>query len=520
MKPDNPTVLSLFRQWAGVDCELCSELGANGSNRKYLRLSAGDKSCIAAINDDLRENEAFLYFSIQMLARGIRVPQIYAVSPDRRCYLQQDLGDTTLYSYLYAKRQRGQGFDQESIELYKHVLSDLVDIQTRCRDLDFKHAYPRSDFDRQAIQWDFNYFKYFFLKLLYVPFDEQLLENDFQVLIDYLLAGDCSSFMYRDFQTRNIMVVGSQESRVESREFVAGHGLQLYYIDYQGARRGAPQYDAASLLYSSKAEIPEAIRQELLKHYVDCYFAAQDATHTFTSSHLNTSSQFESRFYAYVLARIMQAMGAYGYRGLYERKDYFIASIPLAVTNLRTIVEKLPPKLNIPHLREVFNAIVNSQLAVITPQTYQHINISTYQQSLNPSHSTIPSDELTVTVGSFSYKKGLPADQTGNGGGFVFDCRSLPNPGRYPEYRNVTGKDPSVIAFLQKEEAVAHFLDHACALVSQSVKKYTERKFSNLQVFFGCTGGQHRSVYCAEQMASFLRENFDCHVVLRHREQD
>ena len=486
-------------------------------------MSAGDKRCIAALNDDVRENEAFFYFSCEMLARGIRVPQLYAVSPDRRCYLQQDLGDTTLYAYLYARRQSGVGFDEESIRLYKQALTDLVQIQTRCRDLDFTHAYPRSDFDRQAIQWDFNYFKYFFLKLLYVPFDEQLLENDFQTLIDYLLAGDCSAFMYRDFQTRNIMVVGgqqlagsgqqlagsSQQSVVSGQQpfnfqFSNFNSFQLYYIDYQGARRGAPQYDAASLLYSSKAQLPQAIRQELLKHYIHCYFAAQDAIHTSTHSHLHTltPSQFESRFYSYALARIMQAMGAYGYRGLYERKEHFINSIPPAVSNLRTIVEKLPPELNIPHLRKVLDAIINSNHALPVVQ------------------GTVPSDKLTVTVGSFSYKKGLPTDPSGNGGGFVFDCRALPNPGRYPEYRNLTGKDPSVIAFLKKEPAVQQFLQNASGIVSQSVATYIQRKFSHLQVYFGCTGGQHRSVFCAEELARRLQENFDCHVVLHHREQD
>ncbi len=492
---------ALFRQWAGVDCELCSELGANGSNRKYYRLSAGDKSCIAAVNDDVRENDAFLYFSQALSQRGILVPQVYAVSDDHRLYLQQDLGDTTLYSYLYSKRQSGDGFDHEALQLYKHVLSDLVDIQTRCSDLDFSHSYPRPDFDAQAIQWDLNYFKYFFLKLLYVPFDEQLLENDYHTLIDYLLDGDCSSFIYRDFQTRNIMVVGGQQS-------VSGHRSQLYYIDYQGARRGAPQYDAASLLYSSKADIPEAIRRELLKHYVDCFFEAQGAAF----QERNTKESFTQRFYAYVLARIMQAMGAYGYRGLYERKEYFINSIPLAVSNLRTIVGKLPQELNIPHLREVFDAIINSQLAIGGQQPAAG-------GSATP-HSTIPSDTLTVTVGSFSYKKGLPADSSGNGGGFVFDCRALPNPGRYPQYRNLTGKDLSVIDFLQKEESVSQFLSHAFALVSNSVKIYNQRNFSNLMVSFGCTGGQHRSVYCAERMAQYLRENFDCHVVLHHYEQD
>ena len=483
MTTDRQLLNVLFRQWAGRDCEQCSELGANGSNRRYARLSAGERRCIAALNDDVRENEAFFYFSREMRERGIRVPQLYAVSDDRRCYLQEDLGDTTLYNHLYAKRQQGSGFDAEAVGLYKRVLSDLVEMQTRCRDLDFSHAYPRSDFDRQALQWDFNYFKYFFLKLLYIPFDEQLLEDDFRTFIDYLLAGDCGSFMYRDFQTRNIMLTGEPVR-------------QLCYIDYQGARRGAPQYDAASLLYSSKAEIPEAIRQELLRHYVESYFSAQGR-----GGRVSQATDFTQRFYGYVLARMMQAMGAYGYRGLYERKDYFINSIPLAVANLRTVVESHWPPVELPHLRQVFDAIIRSQAACL------------------PAGQTGQSDRLTVTVCSFSYKKGLPHDESGNGGGFVFDCRALPNPGRYPEYRTVTGRDPSVVAFLQKEEAVGRFLDHACALVAQSVEKYIERRFTSLTVSFGCTGGQHRSVYCAERMAAYLRENFDCNVVLKHREQ-
>ena len=488
MDSDTSILRDLFRKWAGVDCEQYLPLGANGSNRKYFRLSSGEKSCIAAVNDDIRENEAFLYYSRSLAERGIRVPELYAVSDDRRCYLQQDLGDTTLYSYLYAKRQKGEGFDEETLALYKKVLSDLALIQTRCRDLDFSYAYPRPDFDSQAIQWDLNYFKYFFLKLFYVPFDEQLLENDYHTLIDYLLAGDCSSFMYRDFQTRNIMVVSEE----------------LYYIDYQGARRGAPQYDAASLLYSSKAEIPEAIRQELLAHYVDCFFSDQNivtSDQNQVTDHRSQVTAFTSRFYGYVLIRILQAMGAYGYRGLYERKDYFIASIPLAIANLRTILRRLPEELHIPHLRSVLEHIVNSKLAVAE------------------THTTLPSDTLTVDILSFSFKKGLPTDTSGNGGGFIFDCRALPNPGRYPEYRNYTGKDPSVIEFLQKEPAVDQFLEHVQAIVAQSVEKYIERKFSHLQVAFGCTGGQHRSVYCAERLAAYLRNNYDCNVVVTHREQ-
>lgn len=444
-------------------------------------MAAGNKRCIAALNDDVRENEAFFYFSRQMLNRGFHVPELYAVSDDRRCYLQQDLGDTTLYNHLFVKRQNGSGFDSEAVDLYKRALADLVDIQTRCRDLDFSHSYPRSDFDRQSLQWDFNYFKYFFLKLLYIPFDEQLLEDDFRRFQDYLLAGDCSSFLYRDFQTRNIMLSDGS----------------LYYIDYQGARRGAPQYDAASLLYSSKAELPDAVRQELLRHYVDLYLSA----HTARVGASSSKELFVNRFYAYAIARMMQAMGAYGYRGLYERKDYFSNSIPLAVANLRTVVESHWPDIDLPHLRSVFRAIIESQ-----------------SKSSGSDFKT--QDRLTVTVTSFSYKKGLPRDPSGNGGGFVFDCRALPNPGRYPEYRNLTGRDASVAAFLQKEESVARFLENAYSLVAQSVKKYTERRFSSLMVSFGCTGGQHRSVYCAEQMTAYLRRNFDCNVNLIHREQD
>ena len=501
MNTDITVALALFRQWRGAECEGYSVLGANGSNRKYVRIWGGDKCCIAALNDDVRENEAFVYFSHKMRERGIRVPQVYVVSDDRCCYLQEDLGDTTLYNYLYAKRQQGAGFDGEAVMLYKQALSDLVDIQTRCRDLDFAYSYPRSDFDRQALQWDFNYFKYYFLKLIYIPFDEQLLEDDFNSFINYLLDGDCSSFMYRDFQTRNIMIIENSKLKIENS---LPHNInsqfsilnsQLYYIDYQGARRGAPQYDAASLLYSSKAEIPEAIRQELLRHYVDgmqCVVKDIDP------------QTFTRRFYAYVLARIMQAMGAYGYRGLYERKQNFIDSIPPAVANLRTVLENHWPDVELPHLRKVLEAVVYGP----------------YAAGLMRTTIGVPSDKLTVTVGSFSYKKGLPTDPTGNGGGFVFDCRALPNPGRYPEYRNVTGKDASVKAFLAKESSVQRFIDNACQLVSQSVEKYIERKFTSLQVYFGCTGGQHRSVYCAEEMARRLRETFDCHVVLHHREQE
>ena len=465
-------IRKLFEQWSGVPCTEILSLGANGSNRRYWRMIGEGCSCIAAENNDVRENEAFIYYSSALLEQGIRVPEVYAVSEDRCHYLQQDLGDITLYSILFDKRRNGGGFDNEMVELYKRVLDDLTEIQLAGRGLDFTKAYPRSDFDAQSIQWDLNYFKYYFLKLKYIPFDEQLLEHDYRTLIQYLLDTDCGYFMYRDFQSRNIMLKDGE----------------LYYIDFQGGRRGAAQYDVASLLFSAKSDIPDAIRTELLNYYVNCL----------SSRVAIDKEDFKQHYYGYVLIRIMQAMGAYGYRGYFEKKDYFIESIPLAIRNLRSVIEKIDLPIEIPHLKGVWKTIV----AMEEGCSEQQINTG-----------------LTVTVNSFSYKKGLPQDPSGNGGGYVFDCRALPNPGRYPEYRCYTGKDQPVIDFLQGDPKVERFLEAAEMLVGDSITKYLERKFTSLSVSFGCTGGQHRSVFCAERMAKWIAENFQCHVVINHREQ-
>lgn len=465
------TIRRLYEEWAGSEAEEVLALAANGSNRRYWRMTGGGRSCIAAWNDDVRENEAFFYYSRALRERGVRVPEVYAVADDRRHYLQQDLGDMTLYAYLYDKRRQGGGFDAEMLALYRRVLDDLAAMQVAGRDLDFGMAYPRSDFDAQSIQWDLNYFKYYFLKLLHIPFDEELLERDFRTLTQYLLGADCGFFLYRDFQSRNIMLVEGEP----------------YYIDFQGGRRGAAQYDVASLLYSAKSDLPEVVRQELLRHYMDCLAARTPLDR----------ADFEGRFYAYVLVRIMQAMGAYGYRGHFERKDYFLASIPLAVANMRMVAEGHPLPIEVPHLQQVWRAVAESQAGAAAP--------------------TVAG--LVVTVSSFSYKKGLPQDPSGNGGGYVFDCRALPNPGRYPEYRAYTGMDRPVVEFLEGDEAVERFLAAAEEMVGPSIKRYLERNFTSLTVSFGCTGGQHRSVYCAERLSKWISENFDCEVVTKHREQ-
>lgn len=475
----------LFSQWSGQPCQTVTTLAANGSNRKYYRLAGGNMKCIAAVNDDVRENNAFIGFSNFFRAHGLRVPEIYAVSDDRKTYLQSDLGDRSLYDFIVEKKKSQNEFDQEMYELYKKVLDDLVEFQIIGRDLDFSLAYPREAFDRQSLLWDFSYFKYYFLKLTHVPFDEQLLEDDFNTLINYLLDGDCGFFLYRDFQPRNIMICED------------ANGVKIpWYIDFQGGRRGAAQYDVASLLYSARSELPQQVRDDLLRYYIDQLFEQM-------SYPQDEKPAFEQRFYAYVLARIMQAMGAYGYRGYFERKEHFLKSIPPAVANLRYLLVNHPLSIHVPHLVRVLGYIVENEPVV------------------DPSHADADNDGvLTVSVCSFSYKKGLPSDNTGNGGGFVFDCRALPNPGRYPEYKNLTGKDQPVIDFLKKEQVVDDFLDNVKRIVSISISNYLERGFTNLSVSFGCTGGQHRSVYCAEKIAEFVKNEYPCRIQLNHREQN
>lgn len=451
----------LFEEWAGEPLQESLALGGGGSSRRYYRLFGGTRSCIGTIADDLRENEAFFAYSRHLRSKGMHVPEVYAIDSDRRHYIQEDLGDRSLYGILYEKKRNGGGFDAEMLDLYKQALSDLNDIQKAGRDMDFNVAFPRADFDRRSMMWDLNYFKYYFVKLSHVPFDEELLENDFEALCDFLLQTDTSYFMYRDFQGRNILV-----------------GDCMNYIDYQGGRRGAAQYDVASLLYSAKSDLPETIRQELLRHYVA----------------LHGDADFMTHFWGYVLIRIMQTLGAYGFRGYYERKPYFLESIPLALANLRHVTESHLLPICLPELERVWRALANMQ---------------------KPEEAS--DGRLTVSVRSFSYKRGIPEDTSGNGGGHVFDCRALPNPGRYAEYKNYTGKDRPVIDYLRREPAVDFFLDHAKAIVAQSVDKYHERHFTHLSVNFGCTGGQHRSVYCTEQMGEWLRQTYpDVNVQVEH----
>lgn len=461
----------LFRTTFGVDPGSFEMLPHSGSYREYVRLIAGEFSAIGTYNADVKENRAFLTFSGQFRANGIPVPAIYAQSDDSLIYLQEDLGSLTLFDFL-AETRIQEGFSRTITEEYKKVLEILPAIQvTAGRQLDFSVCYPRAAFDQQSMMWDLSYFKYYFLKLARIPFDEQLLEDDFQKFAAYLLSADSNYFLYRDFQSRNVMLKDGK----------------VWFIDYQGGRKGALQYDLASLLYDGKADIPQGVRDELFGFYLDELEKIIPVDRY----------EFMRFFKGFVLIRIMQAMGAYGFRGFYEKKEHFLKSIPFALDNLESILRKLDLPVELPELTKVLHLVSQSS----------------FLRSIGHKEHT-----LTVRISSFSYKKGLPADPSGNGGGFVFDCRAIHNPGKYAEYKTLTGKDTPVGQFLEDKSEMPGFLSLVTSLVEQSVKKYMERGFTHLSVGFGCTGGQHRSVYAAEKVAGYLKNNFPVNVVLFHRE--
>lgn len=461
----------LFEAWSGEKPKKIVPLPAHGSDRKYFRIIGKNRTAIGAHNADRRENIAFLTFSRQFRELGLPVPEIYAEDLDHDVYLEEDLGDTTLFSFL-TERRKGDGFAPEIVAVYRRVVEWLPHFQIRAAEsLDFSVCYPRSSFDRQSMMWDLNYFKYYFLKLAKIPFDEQHLEDDFQRFTDFLLQADRDYFLYRDFQSRNVMLVDDEP----------------YFIDYQGGRKGALQYDIASLLFDAKADIPPGIREDLLHHYLDAVeqFIAIDR------------ERFLQYYYGYVFIRIMQALGAYGFRGFYERKTHFLRSVPYAIRNLEWLLRTAELPVELPALTDAWQRLVQSS----------------YLRQIGNADL-----RLTVRIRSFSYKRGIPWDEKGHGGGFVFDCRALPNPGRLPEYTLLTGKDEPVIAYLEREEEVHQFLNHIKAVIDQVVKNYKKRNFTDLLVAFGCTGGQHRSVYCAERLAEHLKQHHDVDVEIRHLE--
>ncbi|MFO8001681.1 MAG: RNase adapter RapZ [Marinilabilia sp.] len=459
-----------FLDWANEPAESFTPLPLSGSDRRYYRIAGPTQHALGATNPDKKENRAFIEFSRYFKSHGLPVPEIYRVSPTGTSYLLEDFGNTTLYDWLSTSRS-GKEIPANIIDFYKRSLEWLVRFQVKgAEGLDFSLCYPRHSFDKQSMLWDLHYFKYYFLKLAHIPFDEQLLEDDFNAFADYLQETDCNYFLYRDFQSRNIMVTDNGPA----------------FIDYQGGRRGALQYDLASLLYDAKADLPHDIREELLEHYMSSLNERVDIN----------EADFRNYFHGYVFIRIMQAMGAYGFRGFYEKKEHFLKSIPFAIENLKYLLENARLPIKLPALMKALEQVTRS----------------TELQKISQPVT------LTVSINSFSYKRGVPIDYSGHGGGFVFDCRCIHNPGKYEEYKDKTGHDPEVIAFFEKEDEMDTFLQNVYALADQSVSKYLERGFKHLMFNFGCTGGQHRSVYCAEKLAMYLKKKYAININLKHQE--
>src|SRR5579872_4058606 len=445
------------------------ELG--GSGRKIVRLSGNGISAIGILYNVREENVAFLEFTRQFRKHGLPVPEIYGEDLDQGAYLEEDLGDTSLFEFL-SRNRKGEKIAPEAVEAYRKVIATLPRFQIEAaRDLNYKVCYPRGSFDRQSINWDLNYFKYYFLRLAGIPFSEQALEDDFSRLTKFLLSAPRDYFLYRDYQSRNVMLRKGQP----------------YFLDYQGGRKGALQYDVASLLYDAKADLPPELRLQLLDHYLDALRGYVDMTR----------DAFLHHYYAYVYIRIMQALGAYGFRGFYERKVHFLQSVPYALKNLRWLLHNVKLPIALPTLLEAFHSMLASEKL----------------QGL-----ATDADNLVVRIFSFSFHRGLPKDETGNGGGFIFDGRSLPNPGREERFKALSGKDAPVMDYLNQQESVHQFLASVMSLVDASVKNYQQRGFKNLMVCFGCTGGQHRSVYLAEQVAKRLQGRSAVEVILHHRE--
>ncbi|MDP4268445.1 MAG: RNase adapter RapZ, partial [Bacteroidota bacterium] len=358
------------------------------------------------------------------------------------------------------------------IQYYQNVIEELVRFQIEfSKDIDYSVSYPRDKFDKQSMMWDLNYFKYYFLKLGEIKFDEQSLENDFNKFTDFLLNENHDYFLYRDFQSRNIMIFENKP----------------YFIDYQGGRKGALQYDIASLIFDAKANIPTILKTQLLEYYIECL-----GKYTIVDK-----AKFINYYYGYCLLRIMQAMGAYGYRGFYEKKEHFLTSIPFAVNNLNNILKNNHPAVELPELDNCWNQIIQS----------------THLRDIVKSVTN-----LNVHIQSFSYRKGIPVDEFGNGGGFVFDCRFIKNPGLFQEYKNLTGNDFEVIDFLNKEAETDEFLENIYSIIDKAVEKYKQKNYNHLMVSFGCTGGQHRSVHCANMLYRHLHKQNDINVFLKHRE--
>lgn len=470
------SIRQLFERYSGTAEYSISPLPSSGGNRKYSRISWNGGSCIAATGTNRQENATFLYLGRHFSDLGLPVPKVLAVSEDGMTYLQEDLGDRTLFDAVSEGKKSGR-YSPEEKALLKAAVETLPDFQyTGASGLDFSRCRPVSAFDRTSAMFDLNYFKYCFLKPSGVEFDETALEEDFNRLCNRLLLNRSETFQYRDFQGRNIMVTRDGK---------------LYFIDFQGGRMGPVHYDLASFVWQAKARYSPELKEEL----TDAYIGA-------LSRHVKVDRQgFLTEFRHFVLFRTLQVLGAYGFRGLFERRPHFLESIPYAMDNIAELLAV--PFDGYPYLNDILMKL-----------------IPVYRRQENGDRD----GKLHIRISSFSYRKGIPEDNSGNGGGYVFDCRGVPNPGRLPEYRGLTGLDAPVAAYLRGFDETAEFAGHTASLADMHIDNYLERGFTDLMFSFGCTGGRHRSVYFAETLAEHLKAKYGAsgriRITLCHREQN
>lgn len=475
MKPIVEVVQEFFESIISEKLVSTEIIPLSGGDRRYFRFYTENKSYIGCYNENIKENEVFFYFTEHFKAIEVPLPTIIAIHQDKKIYILEDLGKESLLNNLEAK-----GFSEEVFDLYKKSLEALAKMQIKgAENLDFEKALTAKEFGKQAIMSDLLYFKYYFVDTLKIAYDKQQLLEDFDALATYLTKTEYKMFMFRDFQSRNIIVNKGEVS----------------FIDYQGGMRGALQYDVASLLWQAKADLNEAWKYELLEYYIG-------VINELLPSPVQ-KDVFISQYNGYVVIRMLQVLGAYGFRGLFERKAHFLSSIPLALKNLKWFLANRKVGLIVPTLDDILSQITSEE--IIKRFEPQQANENT---------------PLVVKVKSFSYKKsGIPKDETGNGGGFAFDCRGILNPGRFEPYKKITGREKEVIDFLEQQTKMPDFMNNVYNIVDISVEDYLARGFDSLAINFGCTGGQHRSVYAAEQTARHLRNKYKVKVELEHVEQ-
>ena len=479
-------LVDLYKEWRGIEPATCTQLPGAGSNRVYYRMTAPHGgSVIGVVGTSREENHAFIALSRHFVSRHLPVPQVLAVSHDELCYLQTDLGSLSLFDAIKGGREAGGRYTLAEKELIAKTIRLLPRLQVEgSHGLDFTQCYPQAEFNVDSVMFDLNYFKYCFLKATDLDFHELKLEADFRLMAKDLTSEDCNTFLYRDFQARNVMLKDGEP----------------YFIDFQGGRRGPYYYDVASFLWQASARYSHKMRRELVYEYYQ-----ELSRYIEVPSHRH----FVKQLSLFVLFRTLQVLGAYGFRGYFERKQHFIDSIPPAIENLRELLQL--DYFHYPYMMDVLNQLVQKLQGDDGHQT----SAISHQPSV-VSHQDSP---LVVRIFSFSYKKGIPEDESGNGGGYVFDCRSTHNPGRYEEYKQMTGLDEPVIRFLEDDGEILTFLDSVYKLADAHVQRYIERGFTSLMFSFGCTGGQHRSVYSAQHLAEHIHQKFGIEVRLCHREQ-